>query len=74
MTVRELKDYLEGYDDDADVGFAYNYGDHCKTTVIQKINDLDEYGVKYSEYFRMNVMLDEEEDEDGGAPRMVVLT
>jgi len=68
MKVRELIAELRQHDLDAEVHFAYNYGDHARTTVAPKVETVDEYAVKHSDYHRMPVL-----DEDGEDQMVVVL-
>jgi hypothetical protein len=65
-------------DPNAEVHFSYNYGDHWRTEVAPKVGSVLEGMVKYSEYHRMDKLLDEDEmyEEEGdfeGARRVIVL-
>lgn len=64
MTVRELINELEFYDDNMEVEFAYNYGDYWNTTVCKTIKDIDTGYVEYSSYHRMDKLVDEDDDEE----------
>ena len=68
MLVRDLIELLEGYDADMEVHFAYNYGDHWRTEVAPKVGDVREGVVEYSDYHRMDKMVDDEDcyDEETG--------
>jgi hypothetical protein len=68
MNVKELIEQLECMNPEAEVHFAYNYGDHWRTEVAPKIDRVDEGVVEYSEYHRMDKMVDDEDcyDEDTG--------
>jgi len=46
-----------------DVCFAYNYGDHWKTTVSPKVNKVDECGIRYSDYHNTYRVVDEDDKE-----------
>jgi hypothetical protein len=63
MLVKELIESLKYMDQDAEVHFAYNYGDHWRTEVAPKIDRVDEGVVEYSEYHRMDKMVGEYEDQ-----------
>ena len=69
MLVKELIEMLQDMDQDAEVHYAYNYGDHWRTEVAPKVGRVDEGAVVYSEYHRMDKMLvdecDVEFDDDG---------
>ena len=76
MKVSQLIEQLQFMDKDADVHFAYNYGDHWRTEVAPKISRVSEGVVEYSEYHRMDKMANEDyEDEATVASqrRVVVL-
>lgn len=61
ITVKELIEQLGYMDQDAEVHFTYNYGDHWRTQVAPKVGGVEEAVVKYSDYHRMDKV---EEDED----------
>jgi len=62
MLVKELIESLKYMDQDAEVHFAYNYGDHWRTEVAPKVSQVTEGVVEYSDYHRMDKMLEEEYD------------
>ena len=62
MLVKELIEMLQDMNQDADVHFAYNYGDHWRTEVAPKLSRVDEGAVVYSEYHRMDRMLEDTGD------------
>jgi len=68
MQVKELIEQLQDMDPNADVHFSYNYGDHWRTQVAATIDRVDEGHVEYSDYHRMDKLVDDEEvyDEDTG--------
>ena len=69
MLVRDLIELLEGCDADMEVHFAYNYGDHWRTQVAPSVDSVEEGVVKYSDYHRMDKMVEDEDDsydEDTG--------
>ena len=68
MKVSELIEQLGYMDKDAEVHFAYNYGDHWRTEVAPKASRVNEGVVVFSEYHRMDKMVDDEDcyDEDTG--------
>ena len=70
LTKAELLELLEPFDDDQEVMFAYNYGDHWNTQVAQVPSDANLHPVVWSEYHRMwRVVEEEEEDEEDYDPR-----
>jgi hypothetical protein len=78
MQVFQLIEQLMDLDPNAEVHFSYNYGDHWHTEVAPKVGSVLEGMVKYSEYHRMDKLLDEDEmyEEEGdfeGARRVIVL-
>ena len=81
MLVKELIEELKYLNQDAEVHFEYNYGDHWRTQVAPRVNSIDEGVVEYSEYHRMDKMVDYEDcyDEETGdfrsdVRRVVVLS
>jgi hypothetical protein len=62
MTVEELINTLQFMDMNAEVHFSYNYGDHWRTEVAPKVGRVDEGAVVYSEYHRMDKILDADGD------------
>ena len=69
MKVSELIAKLEFMDPDAEVHFAYNYGDHWRTEVAPKVSQVSEGVVEFSEYHRKDKLVTDEEDtydEDTG--------
>ena len=69
MNVKELIESLKYMDQDAEVHFAYNYGDHWRTEVAPKVSQVTEGVVEYSDYHRMDKLVTDEEDcydEDTG--------
>jgi hypothetical protein len=69
MLVRDLIEMLEGCDADMEVHFAYNYGDHWRTEVAPAVGRVDEGAVVYSEYHRMDKIVENDDsdfDEETG--------
>jgi len=64
MTKLELIESLQGYDDDEEVYFTYNYGDHWHTTVAHSIETVDMGNIQWSLYHRMNMVIDNSNDEE----------
>lgn len=50
MKVQQLLDELQGQNPDADVVFAYNYGDRCGRMVAPPVSTVLNGTVLYSEY------------------------
>ena len=68
MQVKELIEILSRYDQEADVHFAYGYGDRCRTQVAPAISQVFDGVVEYSDYHQMDKLIDDEDcyDEDTG--------
>ena len=68
MKVSELIEILGRYNQDVEVHFSYNYGDHWRTEVAPAICQVHDGVVEYSEYHRMDKMVDDEDcyDEETG--------
>ena len=68
MQVKELIEILSRYDQEADVHFAYGYGDHWRTQVAPAISQVCDGVVEYSDYHQMDKLVEDEDcyDEDTG--------
>jgi len=68
MQVKELIEILSRYDQEADVHFAYGYGDHWRTQVAPAISQVFDGVVEYSNYHQMDKLVEDEDcyDEDTG--------
>jgi hypothetical protein len=68
MQVFQLIEQLMDLDPNAEVHFSYNYGDHWRTEVAPTVDRVDEGVVEYSDYHRMDKMVDDEDcyDEETG--------
>ena len=64
MRVQDLIDELKSYNPEAEVHFSYNYGDHWRTEVAPRVGRVDEGVVEYSEYHRMDKMVEEDYDDE----------
>jgi len=78
MQVFQLIEQLMDLDPNAEVHFSYNYGDHWRTEVAPRVGSVLEGLVKYSEYHRMDRLMDEDEmyEDEGdfeGTRRVIVL-
>ena len=76
MRVQDLIDELKCFDPEAEVHFTYNYGDHWRTTVAPKVSEVFDGKVKFSDYHRMDKLVDdydEDEDENPDANRVVLI-
>jgi len=62
MNVKELIEQLQDMNPEAEVHFAYNYGDHWRTEVAPSVGRVDTGAVVYSEYHRMDKILDADGD------------
>ena len=64
MNVKELIEQLRSYPEDMEVKFAYNYGDYWKTEVAADVSNVSNSDVTYSEYHRMDRVVDEYRDDE----------
>lgn len=68
MTVTELRELLAEFEaagkGDMPVKFEYNYGDHWRTHVAQDANMCEEASVTYSDYHRMDKVVDSNDYEE----------
>ena len=69
MKVKELIEILQEYDPEMDVHTSYGYGDYWRTQVAPKVGYVEEAKVEYSEYHRMDKLVEDEdeyyEDDEG---------
>jgi len=69
MQVKELIEQLQDMNPEAEVHFAYNYGDHWRTEVAPAVDRVDTGAVVYSEYHRMDKIVENDDsdfDEETG--------
>jgi len=68
MKVSQLIEQLQCMDAEAEVHFSYCYGDHWRTEVAPSVSRVDEGVVEFSDYHRMDKMVDDEDcyDEETG--------
>ena len=68
MQVFQLIERLMDLDPNAEVHFSYNYGDYGRTEVAPVVGEVREGVVEFSEYHRMDKMVDDEDcyDEETG--------
>ena len=65
ITVKELKDMLDDFDDNMKVVFTYNYGDYSRTEVASQVTEVEDGFIEWSEYHRMGkVPEDQYKEED----------
>jgi len=62
MQVKELIEQLQDMNPEAEVHFAYGYGDHWRTTVAPAASRVFQGQVQYSEYHRMDKMVEDEDE------------
>ena len=69
MKVAQLIEQLQYLDQDAEVHFAYNYGDHWRTEVAPAVCQVIDGVVEYSDYHQMDKLVTDEDecyDEETG--------
>ncbi len=64
MLVSDLIELLQEMPQDAEVHFAYNYGDHWRTQVAPKVDEVYMGDVKYSDYHRMPKVVERDYDDE----------
>jgi hypothetical protein len=64
MKVQELIERLKFANPEAEVHFAYNYGDHWNTVVAPPVRDVEDGMVIYSEYHRMDKLITDADDDN----------
>jgi len=74
MNVQELIERLQHMDPEAEVHFAYCYGDYWRTQVSATIDEVSRGFVRHSAYHDMDKVVElDSEDEDGESVREVVI-
>ena len=63
MKVKDLIEQLGYMDPEAEVHYSYNYGDHWRTQVAPSVDSVEEGVVEFSDYHRMDKMVEEYEDQ-----------
>ena len=64
MKVKELIEILKEYDPEMEVHISYGYGDYWNTTVAPKAGYVEEGRVEYSEYHRMDKLVESDWEWD----------
>ena len=72
MKVAELIELLQMENPEAEVHFSYTYGDYWRTQVAPTVDSVEVGRVKFSDYHRMDKVVDEDEDEE--TQEVVLLT
>jgi hypothetical protein len=75
MLVKDLIEQLGYMDPEMEVHFEYGYGDHWRTTVAPKVSTIEVGLVQYSDYHRMDKVVEQdyEDEEDEPKGKEVVL-
>jgi hypothetical protein len=68
MQVKELIEMLQDMNPEAEVHFAYGYGDYWRTTVAPAASRVFQGIVEFSDYHRMDKLVEDEDcyDEETG--------
>lgn len=61
MTVKELINELSNFNPNMEVKFAYDYGDYWNTEVAKDVRRVEEGQTQYSDYHRMDKVVDDGE-------------
>lgn len=64
MIVAELIEQLEQLDENMEVEFAYDYGDHWHSTIASRIDSISVRKVKHSDYHNQDKVVDDDDEED----------
>lgn len=73
MTVKELKERLNQFDDNTEVMFSHNYGDFWRTPVALPIEEIVENEVVFSDYHNSYRIAGESEEKTSKPKTVVVL-
>ncbi len=76
MTVSELIAELEGFPENMEVAFMYDYGDRVNTKIAKDIKHIEIRNVKYSSYHLKNTVVkikDEDDDNEEQIERLILV-
>jgi len=73
MKVAELIEVLQGYPADMEVHMAYGSGDYWRTVLAPAVTQISEGAVKYTEYHRMDKLVELDDDEMDSDARTVLI-
>lgn len=76
MTVRELINELEGFPEEMEVAFMYDYGDRINTKIAKDVKHLEIRNVIYSPYHLKNKVVkieDEDENNEEQQERLILV-
>lgn len=73
MLVRDLIELLEGYPEDMEVHMAYGSGDYWRTVLAPPVTRVNEGAVAYTEYHRMDKLVELDDDETDSDARTVLI-
>lgn len=74
MTVAELIARLQEVDQDAEVHFAYDYGDHAHAQAAPAVRKITYENVLHVDYYRTTIVVDEDDSRYDDAKEVVVLS
>ena len=64
MTVGELKETLQQYPENLEIGFAYSHGDYWYTEVVGKVNAVEELDTIHSAYHNLPKLVEDSANHD----------
>jgi len=73
MKVADLIEVLQGYPADMEVHMAYGSGDYWRTVLAPAVSQVIEGAVKYTEYHRMDKLVELDDDEMDSDARTVLI-
>ena len=73
MTVAELIEELQYLDPNLEVKISYNYGDYWHTMVAKDIRCVEDAFIEYSDYHRMDKVVESEDEDEDSDGKMVIL-
>jgi len=72
--IEELKQFQkENVEEELDVEFAYDYGDHCHSIVTESINTVEQTAIRYSSYHQKNTVANDENDGEDETTQVILL-
>lgn len=73
MTVGQLKEYLEDFDDNLPIYYQYPSGDYWHSVLASSIQGVEMAKVEWSEYHRAPALVDKDDDEQEDTVSVVMI-
>jgi hypothetical protein len=72
--ISELTDLRDNSNEDMEVYFSYDYGDHCHTKVTNEVSSIEINDVRYSDYHNMFKLVEDEDGDSENKKSVIILS